>query len=364
MSRCNNDTILFHAGLLKDIKGSDYFLLANLYTSNDSVKIAKFKITKPNSITYHNVRLKNIEGGIDYTVNDVPVTFYDTLKRGDGHLYSFLPVVRDGGKLTQNEVISSSDTLCNKLEISAGDTLFINSRYTVKDDITVKGTGKIIINNSGLIMAEDSADIILPGWDGKLLRAATLTNHPRIVWGRYNSESPVTYKIYKQTLGDTQLLSDTLTQLSYTDMTETINSGPLAGHTISYLVTAVENLEGEYLTHNSNTINYDIAGKWEEKKQQNKTRDELSYGLCQNYPNPFNPETRINYSLAEDGQATIKVYDILGNEITTLLNEYKSKGNYSVSLNINKVKKLTSGVYFYTIRAGNFSTTKKMIILK
>ncbi|MFH0733431.1 MAG: T9SS type A sorting domain-containing protein [bacterium] len=91
------------------------------------------------------------------------------------------------------------------------------------------------------------------------------------------------------------------------------------------------------------------------------------YQLLQNYPNPFNPSTVINYQVAEVGLVSLKVYDILGKEITTLVNEEKTPGAYQVTFNAktaNNVKELSSGVYFYTLKTGNFTETKKMILIR
>jgi len=85
------------------------------------------------------------------------------------------------------------------------------------------------------------------------------------------------------------------------------------------------------------------------------------YFLSQNYPNPFNPSTIISYSLPVTSQVSLKVYDVLGNEVATLVNDYKSAGSYYVDFNsIN----LSSGVYFYSLTAGSFTETKKLILLR
>ncbi len=86
-----------------------------------------------------------------------------------------------------------------------------------------------------------------------------------------------------------------------------------------------------------------------------------NFSLSQNYPNPFNPTTTINYSVPKTSLVTLKVYDILGREITTLLNGEKSIGNYTLNFNANRY---ASGVYIYQLRAGNFISTKKMLLLK
>ena len=85
------------------------------------------------------------------------------------------------------------------------------------------------------------------------------------------------------------------------------------------------------------------------------------YGLLQNYPNPFNPSTKIEYKLPLDGLVTIKVYDMLGNEVATLVNEEKGAGKYEVNFDASR---LASGVYLYRIKVNDFYSTKKMVFLK
>ncbi len=86
-----------------------------------------------------------------------------------------------------------------------------------------------------------------------------------------------------------------------------------------------------------------------------------NYFLYQNYPNPFNPTTTINYQIPELSFVTLNVYDVLGSEVVTLVNEEKPVGSYEVVWN---AKELPSGIYFYTLRAGSFVETKKMILMK
>lgn len=85
------------------------------------------------------------------------------------------------------------------------------------------------------------------------------------------------------------------------------------------------------------------------------------YALMQNYPNPFNPTTSINYSIPKASSVSLKVYDIIGNEVATLVNEFKNPGNYLVQFDASK---LSSGVYFYRIQADYFTSTKKLLLLK
>ena len=85
------------------------------------------------------------------------------------------------------------------------------------------------------------------------------------------------------------------------------------------------------------------------------------FKLEQNYPNPFNPSTIINFSVPKTSLVTIKVYDVLGNEVATLVNEEKIQGVYSVTFDASH---LSSGVYFYKINSGNYSEVKKMVFIK
>jgi hypothetical protein len=87
----------------------------------------------------------------------------------------------------------------------------------------------------------------------------------------------------------------------------------------------------------------------------------LVFNLEQNYPNPFNPSTMIKYSIPELSKVRLTLFNLLGEEVTTLVNEEKIAGNYSVEFNATS---LPSGVYFYQLKAGSYIETKKMLLLK
>ena len=80
-----------------------------------------------------------------------------------------------------------------------------------------------------------------------------------------------------------------------------------------------------------------------------------------NYPNPFNPSTSIQYAVSNRQFVSLKVYDLLGNEVATLVNEEKPAGEYEIEFN---AESLPSGIYFYQLNAGNYIDTKKMVLLK
>jgi aminopeptidase N len=121
------------------------------------------------------------------------------------------------------------------------------------------------------------------------------------------------------------------------------------------------------ITGDPQSISFD-PGNWILKTLQGVTEVEdatvpQEFSLEQNYPNPFNPTTNIKFRISDIGLVTLKVYDVLGNEVATLVNEEKSAGSYKVEFSTTDLN-LTSGIYFYTLTAGNFKETKKMILMK
>jgi len=121
---------------------------------------------------------------------------------------------------------------------------------------------------------------------------------------------------------------------------------------IANIYTVSENLPKE----NSKFVSYD------------NTLAITDYALSQNYPNPFNPSTTIKYQIIENGFVNLKIYDITGQEVTTLVNQVQSKGRYEINFDASN---LSSGVYFYRIRSvpssssgQGFVKTMKMILLR
>lgn len=122
--------------------------------------------------------------------------------------------------------------------------------------------------------------------------------------------------------------------------------------------------------HPNSLGNENIANGWynaimnlvtDVKDEKKNTEIPIEYGLSQNYPNPFNPVTKIEYSIPNRSHVTINVFDILSNEISTLVNSVKERGNYEIYFDASK---LASGIYFYTLKTKDFTHTKKMLLLK
>jgi hypothetical protein len=129
----------------------------------------------------------------------------------------------------------------------------------------------------------------------------------------------------------------------------------------------IKNLSSEYLYWSVQALDNNFEGSnWAQEKitlVEDKIISNLptSYSLDQNFPNPFNPSTTIDYSVPEVSFITLKVFDVLGNEVATLVNENKPVGDYEVEF--NRIE-LPSGMYFYQLRAGSFTETKKMVLIK
>ena len=111
-----------------------------------------------------------------------------------------------------------------------------------------------------------------------------------------------------------------------------------------------------WTNYNPNNTNYTTS-----VKTNTGSASPISFSLEQNYPNPFNPSTTINYVLPVAGNVTLKVYNLVGQEVATLVNDFHTAGVYDVKFDASR---LSSGVYFYSLKAGNYNQVKKMMLLK
>lgn len=127
-----------------------------------------------------------------------------------------------------------------------------------------------------------------------------------------------------------------------------------------YLYTDNAVLPANY-TYRIKQIDYDGMFKYSNIVSINVGVSPAEFLLAQNYPNPFNPATKINYSTAVEGLVTLRVYDITGKEIITLVNEHKAAGNYKVNFDASE---FASGVYFYRLESGSSMQVKKMILVR
>ncbi|HSW53762.1 MAG TPA: T9SS type A sorting domain-containing protein [Ignavibacteriaceae bacterium] len=207
-----------------------------------------------------------------------------------------------------------------------------------------------------------------PSKPQNLAVATSVNYHPYLTWNA-NQEPDVlsggSYKVEKYStyeVGWFQLA--TTTNTFYEDLTETIcppGQQCESGHWVRYRVKAVDNTAKVSVP--SDSVMKMVLGGAPDKISVDPPSSEMptEYSLMQNYPNPFNPVTTISYLLPKNGLVTLKVFDILGTEVTSLVNETQEAGSYSVTFNASQ---LPSGIYFYTLTSNNFMTTKKLILLK
>ena len=147
----------------------------------------------------------------------------------------------------------------------------------------------------------------------------------------------------------------------YSSMQYTVNTNGIGNKTVKLVLDIDDNIEAIYSI--STKINdTDILNKSIVKNIDiNGIENISSYDISQNYPNPFNPSTTIRYQIPKDGMVTLKIYDILGREVKTLVNNFKTKGRYEVMFDaIN----LSSGLYIYEIKSGEYKASKKMTLIK
>lgn len=138
--------------------------------------------------------------------------------------------------------------------------------------------------------------------------------------------------------------------------------GNLIHHDYGYYAYGIGKVKNERTypvteVHTDLLISYNLTGINDEVSNQNPD----NFLLSQNFPNPFNPSTSIRYQVSGNSQVILKVYDVLGNEVATLVNEEKPAGNYEVEFDASR---LTSGIYFYQLKSGSYLETKKMVMMK
>jgi hypothetical protein len=205
--------------------------------------------------------------------------------------------------------------------------------------------------------------------------------HPKLTWKRNTEPDMQTnayYKIYRADLTGTGEYTEIATitapssgdNVIYKDETITLYNPGSPNHGVcwimknyAYKVKAVDNEALSSVLSDKR----DISGYEDPCSEEGDKINNLSGNIPKeynifNYPNPFNPSTEIKFSLPKEEVVTIKVYNLLGKEVISLINHvYKEAGNYSV---IFDGSNLASGVYFYTIEAGSFIATKKMVLIK
>ena len=147
----------------------------------------------------------------------------------------------------------------------------------------------------------------------------------------------------------------------YDNISYRVNTEGIGNRTVRLKLVTDNNFNPEYSISQMLSDEYVLGKQVPNEINYKGSLKVETYDLAQNYPNPFNPSTTIKYQIPNAGNVTLKVYDILGREVTTLVDEFKNEGRYEVNFNAGK---LASGVYIYTIKSNDFTASKKLMLLK
>jgi hypothetical protein len=206
-------------------------------------------------------------------------------------------------------------------------------------------------------------------WNNSVVWLKDGYNHPKIVWGIYPSHDYIIHKYYiyysvhynwVTPTNFVKLDSVNSSTFTYLDYEVEIGGGLFAR---SYLVKAlIGDPVKSLIIGESAQSNYVTAGITDPNKintQNGKIAE--GYNLLQNFPNPFNPSTTITWQIPSDNHVSLKIYDVLGREICTLVDEFQESGIHQIEFNANGIP---SGIYFYKLQSGSYSETRKLVLSK
>ena len=219
-------------------------------------------------------------------------------------------------------------------------------------------------NNSNYLKYRqyDAVPLTPPNFAG-----TSYNNHPKITWSAckepdvFNGGHIKVFRGYEDEVGYiSYMLAATIggNSISWVDDAVTLGNPRTSTHYF-YKISSVDLMSHESPT--TNPIEFSGTGPIWKNSDVNTDGSIKEFSLYQNYPNPFNPSTKISYSIKEEGLVTLKVYDVLGKEIATLVNENKPAGLYEAEFDASS---LPSGMYIYKIQSGQFSDVKKMLLTK
>lgn len=261
--------------------------------------------------------------------------------------------------LYENKIFSDTNLVTGVVTIPSNYTL------TFEDETVVNFRHDGFITGDGFVITEGDFTINPQTWSESVLKSRGLEKDvPRIIWG-----SPIDYEPEEQFIFRRLNMEDEWTLIAELDPADReytdeyfdlfLQQSEIPIWIAEYKVVAIDRQVNE---HHSNVVDYEvIAQQFGGMPNPNSFGETFTWRLSENYPNPFNPVTKINFEVANVDKVELKVYNVLGQVVRTLVNEVKNPGRYSVNFD---ARNLSSGIYFYTLRAGNFTDTKRMLLIK
>jgi hypothetical protein len=261
------------------------------------------------------------------------------------------------------------------------DSLYIDYRTsTLPENYNLQGCGDIEIDfdvETGKLYYDDTQTefpTYTSIWEEKTwvgystselelyLTVSNQNNNPYLEWNAYHDPNIVGYNVYRKittssgTITEVESTTNTyyLDEEFYIDPPKTPGDDEVEYWIKAKISSTQESLEGNHVQVVGTSINqWKISGE--------ESNNDLDYSLSQNYPNPFNPVTTIEFTLKESSIVSLRIFNILGREVKTIINERLESGSHQVEFDGGN---LESGVYFYEIQANNFRDVKKLILLK
>ena len=306
---------------------------ANFAVNSTGNFIINFKGTKPQTVT--------LGDNVSFNHSGPPVcTLWDTVAAGANVTFT-------GGHVWRSEMQNASN---------GGGAFVVNGTFNIGGADTIEGVQKFIVN-PGATFGIGSPDGIVAA-DAAIPDSGNIQNDSARV---FSSEANYVYNGTSSQVTGSGLPS-TVNNLTIDNAdTVTLSQETTINGTLS-LVAGLFNNTIPFTLGSGGKVSI-TGGKLLVPTAVNSVTSNIpkQFSLEQNYPNPFNPSTEIKYGLPKAAFVTLRVYNVLGQEVATLVNEHQNAGRYDLSFNMDR---FASGVYFYMLRAGNFVATKKMMLIK
>jgi len=276
-------------------------------------------------------------GGLDYVTIDVPTV---KLFSNNATFSASISPTPPNGTISLdfpsgNTISTFPGNIPLRIQTSGDVTL---GSYT----ITIQGNGP---NGTPVHRRTISIDVIVPV-ELTSFAAASEKNDVILTWNTATEVNNQGFEIQRKTSGEFERVGFVEGKGTTTEVQ-------------NYLFRDKDLLSGNY-TYRLKQMDFDGSFAYSDEVEIEIDQPSVFY-LGQNYPNPFNPSTNIKYSIPADGNVTLKVYDILGTEVSTLVNEYQQAGTFDV---VFEGSNLASGVYYYQLTSGELTSTKKLMLTK